>query len=228
MKKEKQLYQLDLFENTNHSPLLNEVILSTFNVSKKEMANSLIYLWKVYRKRSKLYAKIEITVCEKSVILSIFEENFYSDQHIKCEPCGYVRAIVYLEDIQSAVQNSRSNELTIIAQEKVIAINGRRMAAEIEKINPRTSALEYKLKTLNSLKNQSVEYYKRSDGQMNFHMHLFLEDVTKVTSKLNKYGFSYDEVKEFMLTKVEKSNIDFGSENSEESIDSLWETFFRP
>jgi hypothetical protein len=59
-------------------------------------------------------------------------------------------------------------------------------------------------------------------------MHLFLEDVTKVTSKLNKYGFSYDEVKEFMLTKVEKSNIDFGSENSEESIDSLWETFFRP
>jgi hypothetical protein len=228
MKKEKQLYQLDLFENTNHSPLLNEVILSTFNVSKKEMANSLIYLWKVYRKRSKLYAKIEITVCDKSVILSIFEENFYSDQHIKCEPCGYVRAIVYLEDIQSAVQNSRSNELTIIAQEKVIAINGRRMAAEIVKINPRTSALEYKLKTLNSLKNQSVEYYKRSDGQMNFHMHLFLEDVTKVTSKLNKYGFSYDEVKEFMLTKVEKSNIDFGSENSEESIDSLWETFFRP
>jgi hypothetical protein len=228
MKKEKQLYQLDLFENTNHSPLLNEAILSTFNVSKKEMANSLIYLWKVYRKRSKLYAKIEITVCEKSVILSIFEENFYSDQHIKCEPCGYVRAIVYLEDIQSAVQNSRSNELTIIAQEKVIAINGRRMAAEIVKINPRTSALEYKLKTLNSLKNQSVEYYKRSDGQMNFHMHLFLEDVTKVTSKLNKYGFSYDEVKEFMLTKVEKSNIDFGSENSEESIDSLWETFFRP
>jgi hypothetical protein len=228
MKKEKQLYQLDLFENTNHSPLLNEVILSTFNVSKKEMANSLIYLWKIYRKRSKLYAKIEITVCEKSVILSIFEENFYSDQHIKCEPCGYVRAIVYLEDIQSAVQNSRSNELTIIAQEKVIAINGRRMAAEIVKINPRTSALEYKLKTLNSLKNQSVEYYKRSDGQMNFHMHLFLEDVTKVTSKLNKYGFSYDEVKEFMLTKVEKSNIDFGSENSEESIDSLWETFFRP
>jgi hypothetical protein len=228
MKKEKQLYQLDLFENTNHSPLLNEVILSTFNVSKKEMANSLIYLWKVYRKRSKLYAKIEITVCEKSVILSIFEENFYSDQHIKCEPCGYVRAIVYLEDIQSAVQNSRSNELTIIAQEKVIAINGRRMAAEIVKINPRTSALEYKLKTLNSLKNQSVEYYKRSDGQMNFHMHLFLEDVTKVTAKLNKYGFSYEEVKEFMLTKVEKSNIDFGSENSEESIDSLWETFFRP
>jgi hypothetical protein len=228
MKKEKQLYQLDLFENTNHSPLLNEVILSTFNVSKKEMANSLIYLWKIYRKRSKLYAKIEITVCEKSVILSIFEENFYSDQHIKCEPCGYVRAIVYLEDIQSAVQNSRSSELTIIAQEKVIAINGRRMAAEIVKINPRTSALEYKLKTLNSLKNQSVEYYKRSDGQMNFHMHLFLEDVTKVTSKLNKYGFSYDEVKEFMLTKVEKSNIDFGSENSEESIDSLWETFFRP
>jgi hypothetical protein len=228
MKKEKQLYQLDLFENTNHSPLLNEAILSTFNVSKKEMANSLIYLWKVYRKRSKLYAKIEITVCEKSVILSIFEENFYSDQHIKCEPCGYVRAIVYLEDIQSAVQNSRSNELTIIAQEKVIAINGRRMAAEIVKINPRTSALEYKLKTLNSLKNQSVEYYKRSDGQMNFHMHLFLEDVTKVTAKLNKYGFSYDEVKEFMLTKVEKSNIDFGSENSEESIDSLWETFFRP
>jgi hypothetical protein len=228
MKKEKQLYQLDLFENTNHSPLLNEAILSTFNVSKKEMANSLIYLWKVYRKRSKLYAKIEITVCEKSVILSIFEENFYSDQHIKCEPCGYVRAIVYLEDIQSAVQNSRSNELTIIAQEKVIAINGRRMAAEIVKINPRTSALEYKLKTLNSLKNQSVEYYKRSDGQMNFHMHLFLEDVTKVTAKLNKYGFSYEEVKEFMLTKVEKSNIDFGSENSEESIDSLWETFFRP
>jgi len=227
MKKEKQLYQLDLFENTNHSPLLNEVILSTFNVSKKEMANSLIYLWKIYRKRSKLYAKIEITVCEKSVILSIFEENFYSDQHIKCEPCGYVRAIVYLEDIQSAVQNSRSNELTIIAQEKVIAINGRRMAAEIVKINPRTSVLEHKMKTLNSLKHQSLEYYKRSDGQMNFHMHVFLEDVNKVTSKLNKYGFSYDEVKEFMLTKVAKSNIDFGGEKSEESMDFLWETFFR-
>jgi hypothetical protein len=186
MKKEKQLYQLDLFENTNHSPLLNEVILSTFNVSKKEMANSLIYLWKVYRKRSKLYAKIEITVCEKSVILSIFEENFYSDQHIKCEPCGYVRAIVYLEDIQSAVQNSRSNELTIIVQEKIIAVNGRRMAAEIEKINPKTNLLEHKLKKLNSLNSQALEYYKGADGKMNFHMHLFLDDVTKVTSKLNR------------------------------------------
>jgi hypothetical protein len=228
MKKEKHLYQLDLFENTNTSPLLNEVILSTFNVSKKAMMNSLLYLWKIYRKRSKLFAKIEIITYEKYVILNMSQEGYYSEQQIYCEPCGFVKAIVHLEDIQSAVQNSSSSELTIIVQEKIIAVNGRRMAAEIEKINPKTNLLEHKLKKLNSLNSQALEYYKGADGKMNFHMHLFLNDVTKVTSKLNKYGFSYDEVKEFMLTKVTKSNIDFGGEKSEESMDFLWETFFRP
>lgn len=226
MKKEKQIYQLDLFENTISPPLLNEVILSTFIVSKKEMTNALFYLWKICRKRSKLFVKIEITTFEKSIILSISQNDNYSEQHITCEPCGYIKASVYLEDIQSAIQNSVSNELTIIVQEKIIAVNGRRMAAEIEKLNPKTNLLNHKVKKLNSLNSQALEYYKRSDGQMNFHMNLFLDDVIRVTSNLNKYGFSYDEVKEFMLTKVTKSNIDFGDEKSEESKDFLWKNFF--
>jgi hypothetical protein len=113
--------------------------------------NSLLYLWKIYRKRSKLFAKIEIITYEKYVILNMSQEGYYSEQQINCEPCGFVKAIVHLEDIQSAVQNSSSSELTIIVQEKIIAVNGRRMAAEIEKINPKTNLLEHKLKKLNSI-----------------------------------------------------------------------------
>lgn len=197
--------QLNLFEQDVKVSVYDTPVLSSFVVKKGVMLDVLRALWAYYKYRgkSKYFVHFELIVRPGRVIFS----NYSSERYLQCAPYGFVKATFYYQDLLDAVRASKKQELLITVQDRIIAVNGFRLKAEVSDYDPSLDVAR-NTPTLEELSDKAVSVdpyapdrkknYFTKDGAKGFGFQQILKDTEMTEHYLKKYGISYWEIKSFI------------------------------